>query len=104
MVRHILVGLNGSEEANRALAEALWLAAASGGEVWALSVEERLPAYAASVGEVEEAQAKGRPIFSRSRQPRSSRRRRLASSCIRSPSPDTPSKPLCVMRRRVDST
>ena len=63
MFRHILVGLNGSEEANRALAEALWLAAASGGEVWALSVEERLPAYAASVGEVEEAQREREAYF-----------------------------------------
>jgi CBS domain-containing protein/nucleotide-binding universal stress UspA family protein len=54
MFRHILVGLEGSEAARRALSAALRLAAQSGGEVWALSVEERLPVYAASVGEVDE--------------------------------------------------
>jgi len=54
MFRHILVGLDGSEASRRALSEALSLAAQSGGEVWALSVEERLPIYAASVGEVDE--------------------------------------------------
>jgi CBS domain-containing protein len=55
MFRHILVGLDGSEAARHALSEALKLAAQSDGEVWALSVEERLPVYAASVGEVDEA-------------------------------------------------
>jgi len=55
MFRHILVALDGSESSNRALAAALRLAVEAKGEVWALSVEERLPRYAASVGEVEEA-------------------------------------------------
>jgi CBS domain-containing protein len=54
MFRHFLVGLDGSEASKRALTEALHLASRDGGEVWALSVEERLPVYAASVGEVEE--------------------------------------------------
>ena len=55
MFRHILVALDGSESSNRALAAALRLAVEAKGEVWALSVEEHLPRYAASVGEVEEA-------------------------------------------------
>lgn len=55
MIRRILVGLDGSEASKRALLEALNLASRMEGEVWALSVEERLPHYAASVGEVDEA-------------------------------------------------
>jgi CBS domain-containing protein/nucleotide-binding universal stress UspA family protein len=55
MFQHILVGLDGSEAAQHALSEALRLAAQFDSEVWALSVEERLPVYAASVGEVDEA-------------------------------------------------
>ena len=54
MFRHILVGLDGSEAAQLAFNRALELASQTGGEVTVLSVEERLPAYAASVGEVEE--------------------------------------------------
>ncbi|MBI4675450.1 MAG: CBS domain-containing protein [Chloroflexi bacterium] len=54
MFRHILVGLDGSDAAQAALKRALEMAAQGGGELTALSVEERLPAYAASKGEVEE--------------------------------------------------
>ncbi len=54
MFRHILVGLDGSDAAQRALQRAIELAKHDGGELTALSVEERLPAYAASVGEVAE--------------------------------------------------
>lgn len=54
MFRHILVGLDGSDAAQAALKRALELAAQAGGGVTVLSVEERLPAYAASKGEVEE--------------------------------------------------
>lgn len=55
MFRHVLLGLDGSEAAQRALKQALRLVDKSGGEVWAVSVIERLPVYAATVGEVDEA-------------------------------------------------
>ncbi|HXY29822.1 MAG TPA: universal stress protein [Gemmatimonadaceae bacterium] len=54
MFHRILVGLDGSEGARRALEQALRLASLSGATVHALSIEERLPAYAATVGEVED--------------------------------------------------
>jgi nucleotide-binding universal stress UspA family protein len=54
MFNRILVGLDGSEAAHHALSTALDLAALCGGEVHAASVEERLPAYAATVGEMED--------------------------------------------------
>jgi nucleotide-binding universal stress UspA family protein len=54
MFARILVGLDGSEAAHHALAMALDLAALCGAEVHAASIEERLPAYAATVGEVED--------------------------------------------------
>jgi len=52
--RHILVGVDGSEAAQRALERALDLAALSGAKVLVVSVEEKLPAFAATVGEVQE--------------------------------------------------
>ena len=54
MFRNILVGLDGSEAAQHAFGRALDLAALCGAEVHVLSVEEHLPAYAATVGEVED--------------------------------------------------
>ena len=54
MFARILVGLDGSDAAHNALSTALDLAALSGAEVLVASVEERLPAYAATVGEVED--------------------------------------------------
>jgi nucleotide-binding universal stress UspA family protein len=53
MFRTILVGLDGSAAAQHALVRALDLAALCGAELHILSVEERLPAYAATVGEVQ---------------------------------------------------
>jgi nucleotide-binding universal stress UspA family protein len=50
----ILAAIDGSEASDRAFATALDLARASGGRVIALAVEGPLPAYAATVGEVEE--------------------------------------------------
>jgi nucleotide-binding universal stress UspA family protein len=52
--RKILVGLDGSEAAQRAFERALDLAALCHAELHALSVEEKLPAYAATVGEMNE--------------------------------------------------
>ena len=51
---HVLVPIDGSEGAQKALDCALSLAAAVGAEVTALAVEGKLPAYAASLGEVDE--------------------------------------------------
>jgi nucleotide-binding universal stress UspA family protein len=56
MFKHILVGLDGSDGARRALERTLALARLTGARVTALSVEERLPAYAATVGEVQDEQ------------------------------------------------
>jgi nucleotide-binding universal stress UspA family protein len=54
MYVRILVGLDGSEAAQHALLTALELAALCGAQVFAVAVEERLPAYAGTVGEVED--------------------------------------------------
>ncbi len=50
----ILVAVDGSDCSNRAFQKALELAALAGARVTALAVEGPLPAYAATVGEVEE--------------------------------------------------
>ena len=52
--QRILVAVDGSESSNRALDKALELAALTGADLYALAVEGPLPAYAATVGEVEE--------------------------------------------------
>jgi nucleotide-binding universal stress UspA family protein len=52
--KKILVALDGSERSSHALATALELAMLTGAELTALAVEGPLPAYAATVGEVEE--------------------------------------------------
>lgn len=57
MFHKILVAYDGSAGAEKALATALALAQAFHGEIWALTVENHLPHFAATVGEVEEAQA-----------------------------------------------
>jgi nucleotide-binding universal stress UspA family protein len=54
MFQQILVGLDGSESSRNALDTALELARLTGGRVHAVSVEEHLPMYAATVGEVDE--------------------------------------------------
>ncbi|SRR6266536_3283522 len=54
MFRKILVGLDGSEAARHAMERALDLAALCQAEVHLLSVEEHIPAYAATVGEAME--------------------------------------------------
>jgi nucleotide-binding universal stress UspA family protein len=50
----ILVAIDGSPASSHALAVAIGLAGLTGGELVALAVEGPLPAYAATVGEVEE--------------------------------------------------
>jgi len=50
----ILVAIDGSDCSDRAFAKALELAALAGAQVTALAVEGPLPAYAATVGEVDE--------------------------------------------------
>jgi len=54
MFRHILIGLDESAGARQAFESAMELARIHGATLTLLSVEEHLPAYAASVGEVEE--------------------------------------------------
>lgn len=65
MFKRILVGLDGSKGAHKALDAALQLAAEQGAELLAVSVEERLPHYAAMVGEVEEAKRQANDYFGR---------------------------------------
>ena len=54
MFTNIIVGLDGSDGATRALETALDVAALTQGKVHAVSVEEHIPAYAATVGEVQD--------------------------------------------------
>ncbi|HEY6411115.1 MAG TPA: universal stress protein [Ktedonobacteraceae bacterium] len=54
MFRKILLAYDGSAGVKRALDVALELTSTFGTELWALAVEERLPHYAATVGEMEE--------------------------------------------------
>ena len=50
----ILVAVDGSDASNHAFDTALELAGLTGGGLTALAVEGPLPAYAATIGEVEE--------------------------------------------------
>ena len=61
----ILVAIDGSECSDRAFATALELAALSEAHVTALAVEGPLPAYAATVGEVEEVKREKDAFFRR---------------------------------------
>ncbi len=54
MYERILVAIDGSEGARRAFASALELARLTGAHVTALAIEGPLPAYAATIGEVDE--------------------------------------------------
>ena len=55
MFKKILVGFDGSEGARKALHRAVELAKASGAELHVLAVIEKLPHFAATMGEVKEA-------------------------------------------------
>jgi nucleotide-binding universal stress UspA family protein len=63
MWRKILVGLDGSEGANKALAAAVKLALQCRAELHSISVEEKLPHYAATIGEVQESKQEAANYF-----------------------------------------
>jgi nucleotide-binding universal stress UspA family protein len=63
--RHLLVAVDASEASNRALEKALELALLLGASVTALAVEGPLPAYAATIGEVEEVKREKDAFFGR---------------------------------------
>ena len=60
MFEKILIGYDGSPGADRSLEAVRDLVKGGSGEVWLVAVLEHLPKYAASVGEIEEANAQGR--------------------------------------------
>jgi nucleotide-binding universal stress UspA family protein len=64
LFRHILVPIDGSDGAKHALDCALSLAERLGAELTALAVEGRLPAYAGSIGEVDEVKREKDAFFS----------------------------------------
>jgi nucleotide-binding universal stress UspA family protein len=61
----ILVAIDGSTASNHAFAKAVELAALTGGRLTALAVEGPLPAYAATIGEVEEVKREKDAFFRR---------------------------------------
>lgn len=61
----LLVAVDASEASNRALDKALELAGLTGASVLALAVEGPLPAYAATVGEVDEVKREKDAFFGR---------------------------------------
>ncbi len=64
MFQKILVGLDGSDAAQHAFDRALELAALVGADVHVLSVQERLPVYAGTVGEIDDEVAYQKAYFS----------------------------------------
>ncbi len=60
----ILVAIDGSEPSNRAFAKALELAEVTRAHLTALAIEGPLPAYAATVGEVDEVKREKDQFFS----------------------------------------
>lgn len=65
MFRKILVAIDGSEGAKKALHAAIDLAKHYAAELHSISVEEHLPHYAATVGEVVEAEREATDYFRR---------------------------------------
>ena len=65
MFKKILVGYDGSDGAKKALRTAIDMAKHLGAELHSISVEEDLPHYAATVGEVLEAKAEKNNYFGR---------------------------------------
>ncbi|HSI97198.1 MAG TPA: universal stress protein [Gaiellaceae bacterium] len=62
---HLLIAVDASEASTRALEKGLELASLLGASVTALAVEGPLPAYAATIGEVEEVKREKDAFFSR---------------------------------------
>src|SRR5947208_5592362 len=67
MFRKILVGLEGSEASWCAFRRGLALSREFGGELWALSVEEHLPRFAATIDEVQDEAELANSYFARVR-------------------------------------
>src|SRR4030065_1748948 len=65
MFKKILVGYDGSDGAKKALRTAIDMAKHLGAELHSMSVEEDLPHYAATVGEVLEAKAEKNGYFAK---------------------------------------
>jgi nucleotide-binding universal stress UspA family protein len=63
--KHVLVAVDGSEGSEKALECALSICRAVDAELTALAVEGKLPAYAASLGEVDEVKAEKDQYFNR---------------------------------------
>ncbi len=63
MYKHILVAMDGGAGSEQALKQAVALARALGASLTVISVIEKLPAYAASVGEVEETRGEIEKFF-----------------------------------------
>lgn len=61
----ILVAIDGSDASNRAFAKALELADVANADLTALAIEGPLPAYAATVGEVDEVKREKELFFGR---------------------------------------
>ena len=101
MFRKILVGLDGSDAARHALMSALDLAALTGAELHVVSVEEHLPAYAATVGEVQDEDRFEHAYF----KPVQAEARRLASERgVRLAAEVTPGHAAQVLTRRAAET
>jgi len=65
MFKKILVGYDGSEGSKKALRTAVDITKCYGAELHSISVEEDLPHYAATVGEVQEAKAEKNGYFAK---------------------------------------
>lgn len=65
MYKHILVALDGGAGSEQALKQAIALAQALGATLTAISVIEKLPAYAASAGEVDETRGEIEKFFTK---------------------------------------
>jgi nucleotide-binding universal stress UspA family protein len=65
MFKKILVGYDGSEGSKKALRMAVDITKCYGAELHSISVEEDLPHYAATVGEVQEAKAEKNGYFAK---------------------------------------
>ncbi|MBI2868005.1 MAG: universal stress protein [Chloroflexi bacterium] len=63
MFKKVLVGYDGSPGSRTALSAALEMSRSSDVQLWCVSVEENLPAYASTVGEVQEEKERANQVF-----------------------------------------